>query len=233
MIFDSHYHNPKLVNLYDLSRSWGADHDFYLALAKSESQRILDLGCGTGLLCDAYASRGHEVTGIDPSAAMLGIARTKPHGEKIKWVLSSAQNFKPEKKFDLIIMSGHTFHLLYDGADVRATMTMVKKYLSPKGSFAFDSRSPGINWSKRWNYHVDLETPEANVSERRRFLRMKNDRVTLEYQFQFPDEKIFTASSLRFWSRREIEHYVTEADLKVEKLLGGWEGQEFESSKSE
>jgi cyclopropane fatty-acyl-phospholipid synthase-like methyltransferase len=47
--------------------------------------RILDLGCGTGRPIAEYVlSRGHHVTGVDQSEALLGIARARlPRGE---WV---------------------------------------------------------------------------------------------------------------------------------------------------
>ena len=74
---DEHYINPKLAEIYDLDSPWSKDRDFYLSLAGDVQKRILDLGCGTGLLCDAYAAKGHNVTGVDPAEAMLKIARQK------------------------------------------------------------------------------------------------------------------------------------------------------------
>src|ERR1044072_3441394 len=88
---DKHYENSKLVEIYDLDSPWSIDRNFYLSLAGMPPQKILDLGCGTGLLTDAYAVQGHEVTGVDPSPAMLEAARRKPHGHQIEWVESSAQ----------------------------------------------------------------------------------------------------------------------------------------------
>jgi SAM-dependent methyltransferase len=108
-MLDPHYVNPKLVELYDLTCGWSADRDFYLSLAHPSRQRILDLGCGTGLLCDAYAARNHDVTGVDPAASMLDVARRKPHGKDVEWVRSSAQTYRSEKRFDIIIMTGHAF----------------------------------------------------------------------------------------------------------------------------
>jgi 2-polyprenyl-3-methyl-5-hydroxy-6-metoxy-1,4-benzoquinol methylase len=80
---DEHYENPKLAAIYDRFSPWSVDRDFYLALAGDPPQYVLDLGCGTGLLCDAYAAKGHIVTGVDPTAAMLAVARQKPHGNTI------------------------------------------------------------------------------------------------------------------------------------------------------
>ena len=62
-----HYEHPDLAALYDLDSGWSVDRDFYLGLATGGPKRILDLGCGTVFLCDAYASLGHQVTGANPA----------------------------------------------------------------------------------------------------------------------------------------------------------------------
>ena len=45
--------------------------------AASDGARVLDIGCGTGLLALVCARRGAQVTGIDISPLMLDIARQK------------------------------------------------------------------------------------------------------------------------------------------------------------
>ena len=54
--------------------------------------RILDLGCGTGRPMAEYVlSRGHHVTGVDQSEALLAIARARfPEGE---WIHSRIEDF--------------------------------------------------------------------------------------------------------------------------------------------
>ncbi|GGN88168.1 hypothetical protein GCM10010112_71400 [Actinoplanes lobatus] len=43
--------------------------------AVPEGSRILELGCGTGRLANVLAARGHDVVGVDESAAMLSHLR--------------------------------------------------------------------------------------------------------------------------------------------------------------
>jgi len=43
----------------------------------SSSQRVLQVGCGTGIFLEWFAQLGHQVTGIDSSSAMLNIARLR------------------------------------------------------------------------------------------------------------------------------------------------------------
>jgi ubiquinone/menaquinone biosynthesis C-methylase UbiE len=230
---DVHYENPKLAAIYDLDSPWSIDRDFYLSLAGSPPKAILDLGCGTGLLCEAYAAQGHDVTGVDPSSSMLEVGRGKPHGNKIDWVQSSAQNFQSDKRFDLIIMTGHAFQVLVEDVDVLSTFSTMRKQLKPEGLIVFESRNPEIDWASVWNYELRMETPFGTVVESRRLIVMENDRMTFELRYEFPDEILFSASDLRFMSRREIEERLTSSGLRIEKVLGDWNGKPFETSSHE
>lgn len=230
---DNHYENPKLAAIYDLDSGWSVDRDFYLALASDVQQKILDLGCGTGLLCDAYAAKGHDVTGVDPSAAMLDVARRKPHGATISWVQSFSQTFESDKTFDLIIMTGHAFQVLIEDEDIRATFNTIKKLLSADGSFVFESRNPSISWASQWDYDVELKLPDQAVRESRKFLEQNGERMSFELKYEFHDETLTSNSELRFSNHKVIEHLLSEAGLHVEKMLGDWSGGLFNESISE
>nr|WP_246699405.1 class I SAM-dependent methyltransferase [Rhizobium sp. BK538] len=148
---DLHYEHPRLAGLYDLACGWSEDRDFYLSLADGGPKSILDLGCGTGLICDAYAARGHDVTGADPSAPMLDIAKRKPHGDRIEWVECYSQDFRSEKRFDLIIMTGHAFQVLLDERSILATFAAMREHLADGGCIVFETRNPEIDWKARWD----------------------------------------------------------------------------------
>jgi 2-polyprenyl-6-hydroxyphenyl methylase / 3-demethylubiquinone-9 3-methyltransferase len=49
--------------------------DFIDARAGLAGKRVVDVGCGGGLLAEAMAHRGAEVTGIDLGEAPLAVAR--------------------------------------------------------------------------------------------------------------------------------------------------------------
>lgn len=56
---DKIYSDAKIAELYDLCNTWGDDNDFYLSLATgSEKLKILDLGCGTGILSPCIRRKG-------------------------------------------------------------------------------------------------------------------------------------------------------------------------------
>lgn len=230
---DHHYHNPRLTALYDLDSGWSVDRDFYLSLADGGKKSILDLGCGTGLLCNAYAEQGHDVTGADPAASMLDVARKKLHGKNIKWIQSTAQTFHSDNLFDLIIMTGHAFQVLMEDADVIQTFGVMRQYLKQGGCAVFESRNLDIDWQNRWNYDAPLDTPEGPVLETRRFTAMQSNRMTFDLGYKFKDETIVTKSMLRFWSQAEIEAHLATAGLRLNNLFGDWNRNPFDKSQSD
>jgi 2-polyprenyl-3-methyl-5-hydroxy-6-metoxy-1,4-benzoquinol methylase len=139
------YHDPRIAAIYDLANPSAQDTDFYVSLAGPHPCDILDLGCGTGTLCCALAERGHQVTGVDPAAAMLAVARTKPHAERVEWVESSAQSFKSQRRFDLIVMTGHAFQVLLTDAEALSVMATMRDHLRENGRISFETRNPRLD----------------------------------------------------------------------------------------
>ncbi|WP_413774451.1 class I SAM-dependent methyltransferase [Micropruina sonneratiae] len=70
----------------------GPDHDFFRRVAaETDARRIVDLGCGTGLLTVTLTGPGRVVTGIDPDPAMLQRASSRPGGDAVIWRLGTAE----------------------------------------------------------------------------------------------------------------------------------------------
>ncbi|MCW5823676.1 MAG: methyltransferase domain-containing protein [Cyanobacteria bacterium TGS_CYA1] len=229
---DNHYTSARLAEIYDLDSGWSEDREFYLNLAGTTPKRILDLGCGTGLLCDAYAASGHKVTGVDPAEAMLDVARKKPHAKDIEWILSTAQDFKSSHLFDLIIMTGHAFQVLLTDRDVITVFKMMKEHLHPDGLIVFESRNPLYDWKKEWNYEIPLDTTSGIVTESRKLENFENNLMTFTLNYEFPSDILTSTSVLKFWTKAEIEQNLASANLAIEKISGTWEDAPFEPSSS-
>jgi SAM-dependent methyltransferase len=229
---DLHYEHPNLAALYDVDCGWSHDRDFYLSLAGKPPQRILDLGCGTGLICDAYAALGHNVTGVDPAPAMLDVARQKPHAGDIEWVQSRAQDFTSKKRFDLIIMTGHAFQVLLEDEDIRATFDMVRMHLGPSGRFVFESRNPAIDWFGMWNSSHQIEAGGGQVTCTLRSLRCDGNRITFEQRYDFESQSLTSLSELLFLKCDAIEDRLAASGLRVDSVFGDWHSEPFDPATS-
>ena len=67
--------------------------------------KILDIGCGGGLLSEPLCRLGAEVLGIDASSKNINVANlhAKKNNLIIKYLCTSPENFKTNNKFDVIL----------------------------------------------------------------------------------------------------------------------------------
>ena len=67
--------------------------------------KILDIGCGGGLLSEPMSRLGADVVGIDASDKNISVAKlhAKKNNLNIKYVCSSPENFQINEKFDVIL----------------------------------------------------------------------------------------------------------------------------------
>ena len=67
--------------------------------------KILDIGCGGGLLCEPMKRMGAKVVGIDASERNIKVAKlhAKKNNLDINYECTSPENFKGFEKFDVIL----------------------------------------------------------------------------------------------------------------------------------
>jgi len=101
--------------------------------------RIVELGCGSGVLARALTSTGYEVTGIDRSAAMLRIARRMAPRARFRLGPLQTVALPP---CEAVISIGEAIGYLPAGAAPRRLLAplfaRVHRALPPGGLFVFD-----------------------------------------------------------------------------------------------
>jgi SAM-dependent methyltransferase len=127
---------------YDAENRWGADDDFYLALARRAGGPVLDVACGTGRLTRAIAAAGLPTTGMDIMQPMLDHAAALDVHGAVAWVQGDCHTFALAGRFRLALMTSHAFQFLPTAADQIATLECIHAHLAPNGLFAFETRNP-------------------------------------------------------------------------------------------
>ncbi len=103
-------------------------------------QKILEVGCGGGLICEELAQRGAQMVGIDPSLGALDTARTHAQeqglGQNIHYQQGNAESLPYEDgSFSAIVC----FDVLEHVSDLEATIKEIARVLAPGGVFVFDT----------------------------------------------------------------------------------------------
>jgi len=116
-----------------------------------KGKKILDVGCGGGILAEAMAALGADVTGIDLGEAPLAVARLhlKESGQSVLYRRISAEDLAAESPgaFDVVTCLEMLEHVPDPASTVRACATLVR----PQGQVFFSTinRNP-----KSWLFAI-------------------------------------------------------------------------------
>ena len=91
--------------------------------------KILDVGCGGGLLSEPMCRMGAEVTAIDASKKNIEVAKihAKKDKLKIKYICTSPDNYKTDIKYDVILNMEIVEHVEDINVFIKSCSKLLKK----------------------------------------------------------------------------------------------------------
>jgi SAM-dependent methyltransferase len=226
------YHDPRLVDFYDIDNGWYDDTRTCLKLAQGVAS-VLDLGCGTGLLASAIAQTGARVTGVDPAPAMLDIARHRDGGDRVTWVEGDGRKVRLNQRFDFILMTGHAFQCLLTDADQLALLQTIAVHLTPTGRFIFDSRNPKgrewLEWSPKKSHRFVTHPKHGQVESWNDYAYDEpSGIVTYGTYYRLGNGDLLAAKSdIRFSPQESLARLITQAGLTIDRWMGDWQGGDY------
>lgn len=135
-------------------------------------RRVLDVGCGGGLLAEELARNGFEVTGIDPAPESIETARAhaSASGLAIEYEIGTGESLPfPDGQFDHVTCCDVLEHV----DDVDAVIGEIARVLRPGGRFFYDtinrtfvSKLVVIKLMQEWRSTAFFDEPNLHVWER-------------------------------------------------------------------
>jgi SAM-dependent methyltransferase len=218
---------PRLAAIYDHLEAERRDLDAYAAIVDELGARsVLDVGCGTGTFACLLARRGHTVVGVDPAAASLAVARSKPEAADVQWVLGDATTLPPlaELPVDVATMTGNVAQVFVTDEAWAATLGAIRAALRAGGHFVFESREPArqawLGWDRaQTDQRTDI--PSAGpVRSWTEVVDVSGPLVTFRQTYEFEaDGAVLTSdSTLRFRGRDELARSLGAAGFTVDEV---------------
>lgn len=101
---------------------------------------LLEIGCGTGNLCEKMSSLGYDVIGIDSSQEMLSEALDKKYesGSEIQYLCQDMTELDMYGTIDVTVSVLDSINHLADVESIRKTFERVSLFAFPDGLFIFD-----------------------------------------------------------------------------------------------
>ena len=167
-----------------------------------EGERVLDLGCGTGLLLEQLAANGALVTGLDSSASM--VERARAAFPQFPLHVGDARDFSFPAPFHLVF-SNATLHWV---PEADAVARSVARALRPGGRFVGEfggerncgiiigalllaGQEIGLSLESAWYY--------PSIAAYAKVLDGAGFEVTFAHMFDRPTELKHSVTGLRDW----------------------------------
>ena len=123
-----------------------AGQSFWLELAETYGDPVLEIMSGTGSIAIPLALAGHDVTGLEMAEPMIAEAERKSQaaGVDITWVRGDAREFDLGRQFKLILLPSNSICHLLTRRDLEACLASVARHLLPDGQFALNVFVPSL-----------------------------------------------------------------------------------------
>lgn len=136
-------------SFFDVYDEWYADAPTesivrFVSARTDPSSRLLELGVGTGRVALPLAAAGFRVMGMDTSADMLEVLRTKDSSGTIEQVVGSADDGDsyPDEPFDVVLAVFNLLFNLQTAASQQRCFDAVASSLGDTGCFIVESFVP-------------------------------------------------------------------------------------------
>jgi SAM-dependent methyltransferase len=222
----------RYYNLLYRDKDYAGEVEFIHQLLRtyaSQTQSILELGCGTGTHALLLAKQGYSVHGVDLSAEMLQQASERlsqlPQELASKLVYSQGdiRTIRLDQQFDAIVSLFHVFSYQTTNQDLQATFATVNAHLKPGGVLIFDCWYGPAVLSDRPTVRIKrLEDKEISITRIAEPVMHPNENlVNVNYQVFIKDkhngavEELQETHTMRYLFKPEVDLLFKASQLEL------------------
>lgn len=201
----------------------------------NSSDKLLDLGCGPGLLANRFAAKGVKVTGIDISQGSLNyaIAQARAYGFDIVYRLVNFLDLDYTNEFNAALQSFCEIGTLSDeNRDI--LFRKIHRSLKPGGVFVFDVTTPFLKLGPCPQYHWHILDrgfwrPGRHLTMEMRFDYLENNIIL--FQTIVLDEDKMTV--YRIWNHNytpeTLKPALEKAGFQIENIWNNLDGTPYKA----
>ena len=210
------------------------DHAFVLERL-SESRRVLDVGCGTGVLLERAVTAGFDAFGIDASPAMVAIAAGRVGAERVN--VERMQDIDETNAYDGVVSLSWSFNYVQSLREARHVLERLFRALRPKGHLILQiAHAPNAVGALGEDRESGPDGSEGDVLFLYRFSSVPDQSGVLKAQYVYgcKSEKYLYFEEHRLCAAdvNEVSALALKVGFVDIQLLDSWRGEPFGKSVS-
>lgn len=216
--------------MYQHVFDYDAEFRFYDSLLKTNnSHKILEVGCGSGMLARRFLENGYDYLGLDLFNEMLDIARREVKSDK--FVQCDMRNLTYDRQFDAVLITGRSLAYVIENQGIIDAFTGVHQSLKDSGLFVFGVFDANEILSNLNDFEQNVEHNNKKI---RRISQLKTNLATgwtwdwtAKYILEEKNEihEYDDITTLRAFTRDEIALFMKLTGFSVEEIIT--EGKAF------
>lgn len=207
-------------NIFD----YDLEFNFYDSILEvNQCRKILEIGCGSGMLARRFLDKGYNYLGLDLSHEMLEIARREVKSGR--FTQGDMRNLIFDNQFDAILITGRSIAYITDNQGIIDTLNGVHKSLKDNGLFVFG----GFEANRIFEEFDDFEQiMDCNNKNIKRISHLEKNLATgwtwdwfAKYIIEDADgiHEVDDQTTLRAFTRDEISLFLKLTDFRIEDLI--------------
>lgn len=230
------YYEP-LLPFWDATLSDRGDLRFWRERAQAWSGgTVLELGCGSGRVTEVLADGADGVVGIDLNLEALRAARRRiPPGDRVRLVAADMRTLTLGRRFPAVVAANDPFSHLRSDVGRQEALDRAAALLEPGGTLVLDALWLSDEWLEeaRTDTGRSLERVVDRGDEDGGELRVRQTwRAAPEGRICSARYEVWIDGELRgdgtfrgrCWSIDELRDRFERAGLRVDRLLGDYDG---------
>jgi SAM-dependent methyltransferase len=210
--------------MYQHVFDYDKEYHFYdSVLKKNNCKRILEIGCGTGMLARRFLKNGYEYIGVDLYNEMLDIARAEV---KTGTFLQSDMRRLPfNLQFDSVLITGRSLAYITENQGILDTFNGIHNSLKDNGLFVFDVFEANGIFDNFNDFEQNIEQKNKKIQRISKLKKNLKTGWTYDWHARYiieEDGKITEyndLTTLRAFTKDEILLFLKLTDFKVKETI--------------
>ena len=179
----------------------------------NQDDKIIDIGCGTGLHASLLQQNGFQVDGLDLNKEMLDIAKTRVYSNLY---LQDVLDISLNQKYDIIISMFAVLNHLKDTQELEKALMNLKNILTDGGKIIIDLHNPQSSGSKTDSYDNMTRTMKWHYDKK---TKIEDSKII----FEIEGKKYIDSHIFRIFTIDEVKQCCANVGLVVKKVYENYD----------